>query len=96
MKTRTLLSTAALMAFLPISAFAQNMGAADTPEEIDMIDEGVEPVIRLNPDDPTFDIWKKIRDDISDRREPGPINVQRFVGGTPWKASRPFSTFPSR
>lgn len=94
MITKTLLSTVALAAFLPMAAFAQNFGAADTPEEIDMIDEGVDPVIRLNPDDPTFDIWKKIRSDISEGREPGPINVQRYVGGTPWEGIPTFFHLP--
>jgi arginase family enzyme len=91
---KTLVSTVALLALLPIAAVAQNFGAADTPDEIDMIDEGVEPVIRLNPEDPTFDIWKKIRSDISDGREPGPINVQRFVGGTPWEGIPTFFHLP--
>ncbi len=51
-------------------------------------------MIQLNPDDPSFDVWKKIRDDISDGREPGPINVQRFVGGTPWEGIPTFFHLP--
>jgi agmatinase len=42
---------------------------------------GVEPVIPLNRDDPTYNLWKLRRDDLSKGREPGPINVQRFPGG---------------
>ena len=38
---------------------------------------GVKPVIPLNTDDPTFDAWKILRNDLSEGREPGPINVQR-------------------
>ena len=91
---KTLLASLAIAGFVPAFALAQNLGAADTPEEIDMIDEGVEPIIRLNPDDPTYDIWKKIREDISEGREPGPINVQRFVGGTPWEGIPTFFHLP--
>ena len=94
MKLTTLLSTFALAAAVPGFAMAQNMGAADTPEEIDMIDEGVEPVIRLNPDDPTFDIWKKVRTDLSEGRDPGPINLQRFYGGQPWTGIPTFFHLP--
>ena len=68
---------------LPMSAMAY-LGAADHPEEIDRIDEGEKPIIKLNADDPTYDLWKKLRDDLSEGREPGPINVQRYVGGMPW------------
>jgi len=42
---------------------------------------GVEPTIPLNRDDPTYDLWKLIRDDLREGRDPGPINVQRFPGG---------------
>jgi agmatinase len=89
-RIRTLLVSAAL---LPLSAHAY-MGAPDTPEEIDRIDAGEEPVVRLNPDDPSYDVWKKIRDDISDGREPGPINLQRYVGGMPWVGIPTFFHLP--
>lgn len=88
------IAAALIACALPTAAISQNLGAADTPEEIDRIDEGVEPVIRLNPDDPTFDVWKKIREDISEGREPGPINVQRFVGGMPWEGIPTFFHLP--
>jgi len=38
--------------------------------------------IPLNPDDPTIDLWKLPRDMSQDAREPGPINIQRFPGGS--------------
>ncbi len=41
---------------------------------------GVKPVIPLNKDDPTYNLWKKIREDLSKGREPGPIKIQRFPG----------------
>ena len=53
-------------------------------------EEAISPVadggatIRLNKDDPGFDMWKQVRTDLTEGREPGPINVQRFKGGFPW------------
>ena len=38
---------------------------------------GVEPVIPMDTDDPTYDAWKFIRDNLSEGREPGPIDIQR-------------------
>jgi agmatinase len=75
----------ALAAFwIPAGSYAQVAGEADTPEEIDRIDPGEEPVVRLNPDDPSYDVWKKLRDFSKDERKPGLINVQRFDGNVPW------------
>jgi agmatinase len=73
---------------------AQLMGAADTAAEIDKIHEGEKPIVHLNPDDPSYDVWKKVRDDISEGREPGPINVQRYVGGVPWAGIPTFFHLP--
>lgn len=53
-----------------------------------------EPIIKLNPDDPTYDIWKKVRPDISEGRKPGPINVQRYSGGVPWMGIPTFFHLP--
>lgn len=92
--SKTALAMLLVASLLPASAVAQNLGAADTPEEIDRIDPGVEPVIRLNPDDPTYDIWKKMRDDLSKGRDPGPINVQRYYGGPPWTGIPTFFHLP--
>ena len=78
----------------PSVAQAQNVGAADTPNEIDPIDPGEEPVIRLNPKDPSYDVWKKVREDLGKNREPGLINVQRFVGGMPWVGIPTFFHLP--
>lgn len=40
--------------------------------------------VKLNPKDPSYDMWKEVREDLSEGREPGPINVQRYKGGFPW------------
>ncbi len=77
----------------PLSAISY-MGAPDTAEEVDPIDAGEEPVVRLNPDDPSYDVWKKVRADIQEGREPGPINVQRYYGGTPWAGIPTFFHLP--
>ena len=53
----------------------------DKPSETAPAPEGVEPVIPLDQSDPTYDLWKKRREDLSEGREPGPINVQRYPGG---------------
>ncbi len=52
----------------------------DDPREMAPAPEGVEPVIPLDKNDPTYDLWKTIRDDLSEGREPGPINIQRQYG----------------
>ena len=35
----------------------------------------------MNTEDPLYETWKIPRDDLSQGREPGPINVQRYPGG---------------
>lgn len=90
------LSTPALVALLTLAtpALAQVMGEADTTAEIDGIDEGEQPIVRLNADDPSYDVWKKLRDFSKDRREPGPIDVQRFEGHFPWVGIPTFFHLP--
>lgn len=91
---RRLIRPLTLSALLASSGAQAYLGAADHPEEIDRIDEGEEPIVKLNPDDPTYDVWKHIRDDISEGREPGPINVQRYYGGMPWAGIPTFFHLP--
>lgn len=50
--------------------------------------------VKLNPDDPGYDMWKKVREDLSEGRKPGPINVQRFEGGFPWVGIPTFFHLP--
>jgi len=66
-----------VLAAIP-TTFAQIDDTPDNPYEKAPAPEGVEPVIPLNVDDPTYDLWKLMRDDLSEGREPGPINIQRF------------------
>jgi agmatinase len=52
-------------------------------------------IIRLNPDDPTLDVWSLVRDQSADpARTPGPINIQRLVGGLGWHGIPTFFMLP--
>jgi agmatinase len=52
-------------------------------------------IIRLNPDDPALDIWSQIRDQSADpARTPGPINIQRLIGGLGWHGIPTFFMLP--
>ncbi len=76
---------------VPGSASAQ---VDRTPERPAPKQEGVEAVIPMNPSDPTYDIWKIRREDLSAGREPGPINVQRYYGGMYWQGIPTFFRAP--
>lgn len=81
---RCLLPAAVLLGLAALPLSAQQIGVPTKPGEIDPIDDGVEAIVRLNKDDPTYDAWRKVRQNLTEGREPGPINVQRFEGGFPW------------
>ena len=55
---------------------------------------GVKPVIPLNTEDPTYDLWKTIRDDLSEGREAGPINIQRMAFGFGYNGIPTFFRLP--
>ncbi|GGH40040.1 agmatinase [Cribrihabitans marinus] len=93
MTLRTLLGSAALAALLPCATLAQVM-SLDEPDEQAPIQDGEEPLIRMNKDDPSYDVWKLLRDDLSKGREPGPINIQRLRGGFPWQGMPTFFHMP--
>ena len=93
MTLKHFLTGAAIAGLLPLSASAQAI-SVDEPDELAPITEDQEPLIRLNRDDPTFNLWKQMRDDLSEGREPGPINVQRYVGGFPWVGIPTFFHLP--
>jgi agmatinase len=49
------------------------------------IREGEKPVIPLDTKDPTYNAWQTLRDFSKDRkREPGPINIQKYDWGMSW------------
>jgi agmatinase len=66
-------------------AWAQ-VGLLDSETETQApIREGEKPVIPLDTGDPTYNAWKQLRDFSKDpKREPGPINVQKYDFGFSW------------
>ena len=66
----------------------------DSPKERAPAPHDVKPVIPLDKADPTYDLWKLIRDDLSEGREPGPIDVQRTWGGFGWQGIPTFFRLP--
>ena len=51
--------------------------------QVGLVAEDAKPerYIPLNPDDESIDIWKQRRDMSKDKREPGPVNIQRYDTG---------------
>jgi agmatinase len=88
---RLFLVSLVFIAFMPA---AQAQFFDDTPDTPAPAPEGVEPVIELNKNDPTYNLWKLRRDDLSEGRDPGPINVQRFPGGVGWNGIPTFFRMP--
>ena len=66
----------------------------ETPDKIAPAPKGVQKVIPLDVDDPTYNLWKLRRDDLNKGREPGPIDVQRFPGGVGWMGIPTFFRLP--
>lgn len=89
------LSSALIMATFVSSSWAQVYldPTPDTSDESEPIRPGEEAFIPLNPDDPYFDLWKQLREDLDDR-EPGLINVQRFAGHYNWIGIPTFFRLP--
>ena len=74
--------TLIIFSIVAFTAYAQFMD--DTPDDPELTapaPPGVKPVIPLDKDDPTYNLWKKRRDDLNEGRKPGEINIQRYPGG---------------
>jgi agmatinase len=82
------------LVFIAFTPAVQAQFFDDTPDTPAPAPEGVEPVIELNKNDPTYNLWKLRRDDLSEGRDPGPINVQRFPGGVGWNGIPTFFRMP--
>ena len=76
---------------LVVSAPLAQLGVGD---EQAPIREGEQPVIPLDTEDPTYNLWKTVRDNLNENREPGIINVQRLVGGAGWNGIPTFFRLP--
>ena len=66
----------------------------DNPAEQAPIREGEKSIIPLDTGDPTYNLWQTPRDDLSEGREPGPINIQRYAGGAGWQGIPTFFKLP--
>ncbi len=80
-------------AFVTIFAspgFAQ-LGVGD---ETAPIRKGEKAVIPLDTEDPTYNLWRTVRDNLNENREPGIIDIQRFMGGTGWNGIPTFFRLP--
>lgn len=88
----SLLLAGMLLGTMPAVGFVDD--TPDKPQERAPAPLGVEPVIQLNKSDPTYDLWKKRREDLSKGRQPGPINVQRYPGGMAWQGIPTFFRLP--
>lgn len=84
-----------LMLFCLFFAFSTYAYIDDTPSVTKKGQAEDKHKILLNPDDPTFDLWKQLRDTSKDpKREPGPINVQKYIGGFAWHGIPTFFKLP--
>ena len=52
----------------------------DDPGEHAPIKEGEKAVIPLDTKDPAYNLWQTTREGLTEGREPGPINIQRYPG----------------
>lgn len=66
----------------------------DDPDQNAPIREGEKAVIPLDTGDPAYNLWQTPRDDLSEGREPGLINVQRYHGGAGWFGIPTFFKLP--
>ena len=84
MKALSTITIAALSVCLSgaVVAETKQKTPAELEAEWDIIE--TEHKIPLNPNSPTNEIWRKMRDDLTKGREPGLINVQRWAGNYPW------------
>lgn len=75
-----------LLLFLAVSISYAQIGVLDSELELNApIRKGEKPVIPLDTEDPSYNLWQTLRDFSKDpKREPGPINVQKYDMGMAW------------
>ena len=90
------IAIAVLISFCVGIAHAQVIDSTpDRPEEQAPKKPAQEGWIRLDADDPTFNLWRKLRDTSKDpKREPGPIDVQRYDMAPAWSGIPTFFKLP--
>lgn len=76
----------ALVLFAAVSTSHAQVGLLGSDPEVQApIRKGEKTVIPLDTEDPTYNAWQKLRDFSKDpKREPGPINVQKYQLGMSW------------
>jgi agmatinase len=92
---KNLLIISGILFIFSISGYAQ-VGLLDNESESQApIREGEKPVIPLDTGDPTYNAWQKLRDFSKDpKREPGPINIQKYDFGYSWMGIPTFFRLP--
>ena len=76
------------------TALAQDLGH-EYELEASPVREGEKPVIPLDTQDPSYNIWRQLRDLSEDpKREPGIINVQKYNFGMSYNAMPTFFNQP--
>ena len=66
----------------------------DDPANAAPLREGEKSYIPLDTEDPGFNVWQTPKKDLSEGREPGLINVQRFPGGAGFTGIPTFFKLP--
>ena len=94
MKSFTKLLLGAAMGAAIAGVHAQDLGH-EYEFEAAPVYPGEKPVIPLNTDDPTYNVWRQLRDLSKDpKREPGIINVQKYDFGMSFNAMPTFFNQP--
>lgn len=90
---RLLAGLLAMCCALP--AAAQSILGHELESEAEPIREGEEPVIPLDTKDPSYNLWRTLRDLSEDpEREPGIINIQKYNFGFSYNAMPTFFNMP--
>ena len=85
---------AAILSLFTLPILAQDLGH-EYEFDAAPIREGEKPVIPLDTGDPSYNIWRQLRDFSKDpKREPGPINIQKYEFGMSYNAMPTFFNQP--
>ena len=92
---KTALTTAAALLISVQAANSQYFEYdPDNPAHQAPITSGEKPVIPLDTKDPGYNVWQTPKDNLTEGREPGLINIQRFPGGAGWSGIPSFFKLP--
>jgi agmatinase len=88
--------TGIVLAFFLMASPSLAVGPLDSSLETQApIRKGEKPVIPLDTEDPSYNVWQKLRDFSKDpKREPGPINIQKYDFGLSWMGIPTFFHLP--